>query len=67
MGEKVTAVLVGALGYGSSYVKSIYGMGADCPVKLVGAVDPNMQPSKTLIMLQEMQVPIYSDMDAFFQ
>lgn len=65
--KKVTAVLVGALGYGSSYVKSIYGMGSDCPVKLVGAVDPNMQPSKTLTMLQEMQVPVYSDMDAFFQ
>lgn len=67
MSEKVTAVLVGALGYGSSYVKAVYGMGEACPVKFVGAADPNMQPSKTLTMLQEMQVPIYCSMEEFFR
>lgn len=66
MGEKVTAVLVGALGYGSSYVKSIYAMGEASPVKLIGAVDPNMQPSRTLNMLEEMQVPVFPSMTEFF-
>lgn len=67
MSEKVTAVLVGALGYGSSYVKAVYGMGEGCPVKLAGAADPNMQPSKTLTMLQEMRVPLYCSMEEFFR
>lgn len=67
MDEKITGVLVGAMGYGSTYVKAIYGMGEKSPVKLVGAADPNMRPSKTLTMLEELQVPIYSSMEDFFK
>ncbi len=68
MKEKVSVVLVGAFGYGSSYVKSIYGMrGDNCPVMLAGAVEPNVQPSRTLTMLEEMDVPVFSSMEAFFQ
>lgn len=68
MGEKITAVLVGALGYGSSYVKSIYNMGEEGPIKLVGAVNPNMlPPSRTLTLLEEMQVPIFLSMEDFFK
>ncbi len=66
--EKVSVALIGAFGYGSSYVKAIYGMqGLDCPVELAGAVDIHVQPSKTLDMLKEMQVPIFSSMDDFFR
>ena len=68
MSEKITAVLVGALGYGSSYVKSIYNMGAESPVRLVGAVNPNMlPPSGTRTLLEEMQVPIFSSTEDFFK
>lgn len=67
MSEKVTVLLVGALGYGSSYVKSIYEMGRECPVKLVGAAEPNMRSSKTLNLLQEMEVPVYASMEEFFR
>lgn len=67
MKEKVSALLVGAFGYGSSYVKAIYKMGEACPVRLAGAADPRMQPSKTLELLREMQVPLYASMEDFFR
>ena len=68
MSEKITAVLVGALGYGSSYVKSIYNMGEESPIRLVGAVNPNMlPPSRTLTLLEEMQVPIFPSTEEFFE
>jgi predicted dehydrogenase len=64
--EKIKAVLVGAMGYGSSYVKAIYGMGEKSPVRLAGAVDPNWAESRTLTLLKEMQVPLFADMEEFF-
>ena len=61
--ESVTAVLAGAGGYGKIYL--------DCEipeVKLVGVVDPYLDKSPAaLSKVQEMKLPVYPSLEAFYQ
>lgn len=62
----VTVGLVGVGGYGGNYVRQLLDAGADAGTQLVGVVDPFAQNTPAWPSLQERQIPVYADLDAFY-
>lgn len=63
----VSIALVGIGGYGETYLRELLFMGQDKGFRLAGAIDPNPDRCTHLADLQESGVPIYPDLDAFYQ
>ena len=61
----VNVVLVGIGGYGNTYVKEILKI-SNTSINLVGVVDPYPGGCAYLDELKRRNIPIYSDMDAFY-
>lgn len=61
----VSVVLVGIGGYGNTYVEEILKT-FDTSIKLVGVVDPYPERCVYLEKLKQRDIPIYSDMEAFY-
>ncbi|MBR2907776.1 MAG: Gfo/Idh/MocA family oxidoreductase [Clostridia bacterium] len=59
-------LLVGAGGYAANYVKALL-KNTDPDVRWVGVVDPYFEMSKVKDLVVEAGIPVYDDMEAFFE
>ncbi|MEZ4832109.1 MAG: Gfo/Idh/MocA family oxidoreductase [Caldilineaceae bacterium] len=64
--RRVTVGLVGAGGYGGNYVRQLLDPATVESRPLVGVVDPFAQNAPAWPYLQEQQIPVYADLDAFY-
>lgn len=67
MKELVSILLVGIGGFGNNYVRELVNYQGEQKFKIVGAVDPRPENCPHLFRLQEMKVPIYDSMEAFYE
>jgi len=67
MTDPVSVVLVGIGGYGEVYLQALLEdpRGAGC--RIVGGVDPHPESCSRLKVLEEMKVPLFSSLDAFYE
>lgn len=67
MKEQLSLLLVGVGGYGAKYFEYILREGKDHGVQIIGGVDPQPTKSRIYDILQEMKIPIYDDLSAFYK
>ncbi|MAS34094.1 MAG: oxidoreductase [Anaerolineaceae bacterium] len=66
MHQTVDIALVGAGGYGTSYLRELLHNNPDQKGRLIAVVDPFPERCQFLGELNDLQVPIYPDMDTLF-
>lgn len=66
MTKKVSIVLVGAGGYGNTYIKELLNNMYEDKFTIVGIVDPNPESCNYLKELEELQIPFFKDIEEFY-
>lgn len=64
--KPVSVVLVGAGGYGHTYVNALLDQGAPARAVVVGVVDPYAEGCKRLAEIRQRGIPVYADMESFY-
>lgn len=63
----IRIALVGIGGYGASYVSELLKAGPERDVTIAGAIDPAPERCPMLDLLHEDKVPVFSDLESFYQ
>lgn len=64
---KLRIALVGIGGYGASYVSELLKAGPEREVMIAGAIDPVPERCPMIDVLREDGVPVFADLEAFYQ
>jgi predicted dehydrogenase len=64
---KLRIALVGIGGYGASYVSELLKAGPEREVMIAGAIDPAPERCPMIDVLREDGVPVFADLEAFYQ